>query len=59
MQYRVRDHFFVHLEGFAYPGGTLLELTEEQAELHAAQIEQVEQASSCTPKRRKAADGVG
>lgn len=52
MRYRVRDHFCVHLDGQAYEAGTMLELTAEQAERHAVQIEEI--AEPRPPKRRKA-----
>lgn len=42
MQYKVREHFFVHLDGQSYGPGDLLDLTDEQAERHAAQIEPAE-----------------
>lgn len=40
-KYRVRDGFFLHPRdgGEALEGGTELELTDEEAEFHAAQIE--------------------
>jgi hypothetical protein len=51
MLYKVRDQFCVHLDGQAHEAGTVLDLTPEQAENHAAQIEEVQQPT--TPKRRK------
>ena len=54
MAFKVRDHFCVHLDGQAHPAGTVLELTAEQVERHAAQIEEI--ADTPQPKRRKAKD---
>lgn len=55
MQYKVREHFYVHLGGQVHVPGTVLDLTEEQAERHAAQIEPAEQSK---PSRRAKADGT-
>jgi hypothetical protein len=54
MKYKVREHFFVHLDGKVLEPGTELELTDEQAERHAAQIEPVEAPK---PARKVKADG--
>lgn len=53
MQYKVREHFFVHLDGQSYGPGTVLDLSDEQAERHAAQIETVE---SPKPSRKAKAN---
>jgi hypothetical protein len=42
MEYKVRDHFFVHLDGQSYGPGSSVDLSDEQAARHAAQIEAVE-----------------
>ena len=39
--HKVRDHFYVHLDGKAHGPGTELDLTAEQAERHAAQVESI------------------
>lgn len=38
-KFKVREHFYVHLDGDVHGPGDVVELTEEQAEAHAAQIE--------------------
>lgn len=53
MKYKVREHFYVHMNGQVFEPGTVLDLTEEQAERHAAQLEEAQEAPSPT-KRRKA-----
>ena len=55
MKHKVRDHFFVHMDGKVHEPGTVLDLTEEQAERHAAQIEIVEQPKT---SRKVKADGA-
>lgn len=42
MQYKVRDHFYVHLDGKVFEPGAVLELNDEQAERHAVQVEPLE-----------------
>lgn len=55
MKYKVREHFFVYLDGQVHEPGSLLELTDEQAERHAAQIEPAEQPK---PARKVKADAA-
>ena len=55
MNYKVREHFYVHMDGKVYEPGTELELTAEQAERHAAQIEPVEAPK---PARKVKADAA-
>ena len=55
MQYKVREHFYVHLDGQVHEPGTVLDLTEEQAERYAAQIEPAEQPK---PARKAKADAA-
>jgi hypothetical protein len=41
-KYRVRDHFTLHpIDGEPVEAGTVVELTDEEAEFYAAQIEPV------------------
>jgi hypothetical protein len=49
--HKVREHFYVHMDGKVHGPGTELELNEEQAERYAAQIEPVAKPE---PKPRKA-----
>ena len=44
MKYKVREQFFVHMDGQVFEPGTELDLNDEQAALHAVQIEAVEPA---------------
>lgn len=46
-KYRVRDHFTLHpVDGEPIDGGTVIELTAEEAAFYAAQIEPVAKARS-------------
>lgn len=40
-KYKVREHFYVHLDGEVHQPGDVVDLTDEQAEAHAVQIEAV------------------
>lgn len=53
-KYRVRDHFALHFVDGSDPveGGEIVELTDEEAEFYAAQIEPVD-----TAKKKVAKDG--
>ena len=55
MKFKVREHFFVHMDGKVHEPGTELELSAEQAERHAAQIEPVEAPK---PSRKVKADAA-
>lgn len=55
MKYKVREHFYVHLDGQVHEPGSVLELTDEQAERHAAQVEPAE---SSKPSRKVKADAA-
>ena len=55
MKFKVREHFFVHLNDKVYEPGTELELTAEQAERHATQIEPLEAPK---PAKKAKADGA-
>ena len=47
MKYKVREHFFVHMDGQVYESGSELELNDEQALRYEAQIELVEAPKAC------------
>ena len=53
MNYKVRDHFYVHMDGRVYEPGAELELDEQQAARYAAQIEPVAPAK---PSKKVTAD---
>ena len=55
MKYKVREHLYVHLDGQVHEPGTVLDLTDEQAERHAAQIEPAEAPK---PSRKVKADAA-
>lgn len=55
MKYKVRDHFFVHMDGQVHEPGTELDLTDDQAERYAAQIELAEVPK---PSRKVKADAT-
>ena len=55
MQFKVRDHFYVHLHEKVHGPGSVLELSEEDAALVAHQIEPVVAAK---PARKAKADGA-
>lgn len=55
MKYKVREHFYVHMDEKVFEPGTELELTAEQAERYAAQIEVVE---ALKPARKVKTDGA-
>ena len=41
MKFKVRDHFYVHHKGEVFGPGQTVDLTADEAEAHAAQIEPV------------------
>jgi hypothetical protein len=55
MQYKVRDSFYVHLGNQVAEPGAVLELTAEEFELVAHQVEPVETPK---PARKAKADGA-
>jgi hypothetical protein len=55
MQFKVRDSFFVHLRNQVFRPQELLELTEEELELVAHQVEPIEAPK---PARKAKANGA-
>ena len=55
MQYKVREQFYVHLDGKVSEPGTVLDLDDAQYELVAHQVEPVEAPK---PARKVKADGA-
>jgi hypothetical protein len=55
MQYKVRDHFYVHLNDQVSEPGTVLELDDAQYGLVAHQVEPVEAPK---PAKKVKADGA-
>lgn len=55
MQYKVREQFYVYLDGQVSEPGTVLDLDDAQYELVAHQVEPVEAPK---PARKVKADGV-
>ena len=55
MKYKVREHFFLHMEGQVHEPGTVLDLSDEQADVYAAQIEPAEAPK---PARKVKADAT-
>lgn len=41
-KYKVREQFYVHLNGEVHQPGDVVDLTDDQAEAHAAQVEAVD-----------------
>lgn len=56
MKYKVREHFFVHMDGQVYKPGSELDLNEEQALRYEAQIEPVEAPKACRKGKGDATD---
>jgi hypothetical protein len=48
MQYKVKSGFYLHKDDQCFEPGTLVELTESEAEFYAAQVEQVAKTKSKT-----------
>ena len=55
MKYKVREHFFLHMDGQVHEPGSVLDLNEEQVERYAGQIEPAEQPK---PARKVKADAA-
>lgn len=55
MQYKVRSEFYVHLRNQVFRPEELIELTEEELELVAHQVELIEEAK---PSRKAKINGA-
>lgn len=55
MDYKVRDNFYVHLHNKVYGPGSLVELTADELDLVAHQVEPI---VACKPTRKAKADGA-